>query len=165
MMMKMENLGLEYRLLTKEYDAPLAALIRKILRENGLDVPGTAYFDEALDHLSGYYERSDGFYYVLLENDDLIGGVGIERFGGFEDCCELQKLYLSEKSRGCGIGYEMMRFIEGRARESGYRHIYLETHTNLNAAIHLYEKCGYRLIRKPPQVVHGAMNRFYLKDL
>lgn len=43
--------------------------------------------------------------------------------------------------------------------------MYLETHTNLQAAIHVYEKCGYRNIPKPDFVVHSAMNRFYLKNL
>lgn len=36
---------------------------------------------------------------------------------------------------------------------------------NLKAAIHLYEKCGYKLIEKPKEVVHSSMNRFYLKEL
>ena len=29
--------------------------------------------------------------------------------------------------------------------------------------IHVYEKCGYQEIPKPEAVVHGGMNRFYLK--
>ena len=49
--------------------------------------------------------------------------------------------------------------------DKGYKKIYLETHTNLKAAIHLYEKCGYKLIEKPKEVVHSSMNRFYLKEL
>ena len=45
------------------------------------------------------------------------------------------------------------------------RKIYLETHTNLEAAIQIYEKCVYKQIAKPESVVHGTMNRFYLKEL
>lgn len=59
----------------------------------------------------------------------------------------------------------MIRFIEDRAREFGCRRIYLETHTNLAAAIHVYERSGYREIPHPAGVVHGTMNRFYLKQL
>ena len=31
--------------------------------------------------------------------------------------------------------------------------------------IYLYEKCGYHLIEQPAEVVHSAMDRFYLKKL
>ena len=42
--------------------------------------------------------------------------------------------------------------------------IYLEAHDNLEAAIHLYKKCGYREIDKPESVVHATMNRFFIKE-
>ena len=66
------------------------------------------------------------------------------------------------------IGLQQFNFSEDaikKAKELGYRKMYLETHTNLAAAIHIYEKSGYREIEKPAEVVHSTMNRFYLKDL
>ncbi len=33
------------------------------------------------------------------------------------------------------------------------------------AAIHVYEKAGYREIEKPEGVVHATMNRFFIKDI
>ena len=33
------------------------------------------------------------------------------------------------------------------------------------AAIHIYEKCGYKEIDRPKEVVHSTMNRFFLKFL
>ena len=59
----------------------------------------------------------------------------------------------------------MVSFIEDRAREKGYRNIYLETHSNLQAAIHIYERAGYRRIERPASVVHSTMDHFYLKAL
>ena len=59
----------------------------------------------------------------------------------------------------------MIGHIETVAKEMGYQRIYLETHTNLQAAIHIYEKAGYKRIDRPREVVHSTMNRFYLKDL
>lgn len=38
-------------------DAPLAQIIRTILKSYGLDIPGTAYFDKELDHLSSFYSK------------------------------------------------------------------------------------------------------------
>lgn len=143
----------------------MAAIVRAALKAHGLDIPGTAYFDEALDHLSVYYDRPGRAYYVLLADGAVTGGVGLAQFEGLPGCCELQKLYLSPAARGRGLGYRMIRFIEDRARALGYRQIYLETHTNLQAAIHEYERSGYRQIPRPAAVVHTTMDRFYIKEL
>ena len=48
---------------------------------------------------------------------------------------------------------------------AGYKQSYLETHDTLQAAIHIYEKCGYKEIDRPKEVVHSTMNRFFLKFL
>ncbi|MBR7009671.1 MAG: GNAT family N-acetyltransferase [Oscillospiraceae bacterium] len=149
--------------LRSDRDAAMAEIVRSNLRAHGLDIPGTAYFDEALEHLSAYYERPGRAYYVLAAGEQTLGGIGIAEFRG--DCCELQKLYLSDAAKGRGLGCALIRFIEDRARELGYRQIYLETHTNLAAAIHVYERAGYREIPRPDGVVHGTMNKFYRKAL
>ena len=151
--------------ITSEYDADLALLIRRILKAYHLDIPGTAFFDDALDHLSSYYAVPGRAYYVLLEGDRLLGGVGLAECSLFSNCCELQKLYLDESARGQGFGHKLIAYIESIALRLGYQQIYLETHTNLQTAIHLYENCGYREIPKPAAVVHNTMNRFYLKGL
>lgn len=155
----------EFHPLSPQYDGAVAALIRENLKAYHLDIPGTAYFDESLDHLSGFYDRPGRAYFVLLENGSVIGGIGLAEFSGFPECCELQKLYLADAAKGRGLGYRMIAHIEDCAREMGYRQIYLETHTNLQAAIHIYEKSGYREIPQPENVVHSTMNRFYLKEL
>lgn len=82
-----------------------------------------------------------------------------------DDTAELQKLYLTDAAKGQGLSYKLIELVEETALNKGYKRIYLETHTNLKAAIHLYEKCGYKLIEKPKEVVHSSMNRFYLKEL
>ena len=156
---------MEYKPLTPQYDVDLAGLIRSSLKAHQLDIPGTVYFDEGLDHLSGYYDDSGRAYYVLVDEDVLIGGIGLAEFNGFDKCCELQKLYLSDEAKGQGLGYKMIKYIEDKARELGYEQMYLETHTNLEAAIHIYKKMGYSLIGRPKCVVHSTMNRFYLKSL
>ena len=154
-----------YELLTQQRDAELAALIRRSLKARGLDIPGTVYFDEGLDHLSDYYDHPDRAYFILLKEDRLVGGIGLDPISVFPDCCELQKLYLEDEEQGQGTGYEMIRLIEEEAAKRGFRRIYLETHTNLAAAIHIYEKAGYREIDRPASVVHSTMNKFYLKEL
>ena len=159
---------MRYCEITPEDDRALAEIIRSSLEKHGLDIPGTAYFDESLDHLSAYYlaDRGKRFYCVARdEADEVAGGIGLAELDLFPDCAELQKLYLAESARGSGTGYRLIALIEDKARELGYRRIYLETHSNLAAAIHIYEKSGYREIARPEGAVHSAMDRFFLKEL
>lgn len=157
-----------YKKLTPAYDTAVAELVRRNLKAHHLDIPGTVYFDENLYHLSDFYnaEPDKRIYYVLLDGTNtVLGGVGLAEFEGIADCAELQKLYLDDSLKGRGLSYDMMKRVETSAQELGYKYMYLETHDNLKAAIHLYEKCGYKEIERPETVVHSTMNRFFLKEL
>ncbi|MBP5606945.1 MAG: GNAT family N-acetyltransferase [Lachnospiraceae bacterium] len=155
-----------YREITESDNVYAAALVRDNLDKLNLNIPGTAYYDEGLDHLSDQYGREDARYYVLTDdNGRVVGGIGFSKLSFMKDTAELQKLYLDDSVKGSGLGYEMISFIEDRMREAGFKHSYLETHDNLKAAVHIYEKSGYRSIEKPKEVLHSAMTLFFYKDL
>ena len=157
---------LKYREMMEADNEAVAALVRDNLKQFGLDIPGTVYFDEGLDHLSAFYGNPERRYFVIEDvSGKVIGGIGFARFEPMEDTAELQKLYLTDSAKGSGIGYELIAFIEDKMREVGYKQSYLETHDNLQAAIHIYVKCGYKEIERPKEVVHSTMNRFFLKVL
>lgn len=159
---------IEYRKIEPADDAEIAKIIRSNLEKFHLDIPGTAYFDPELDHLSAYYNSAPDkrSYFVAVDVDGrIVGGVGFAEFEGLEACAELQKLYLDDSVKGKGYGKDLMRLAEEQARSAGYKSLYLETHTNLSAALNLYEKMGFRRIEKPCSTQHGTMNCFYLKKL
>ncbi|MCT1796919.1 GNAT family N-acetyltransferase [Helcococcus kunzii] len=125
----------------------LAKIIRKNLEEHHLDIAGMAYFDSNLDNLSEYYNQlnTNRVYYVILDdNENLLGGVGMEAFENIDNCVEMQKLYLSDEAKGQGLGVKLVQYIEEKAKEQGYSKMYLESHSNLKAAISLYKKMGYK---------------------
>ena len=123
-------------------------------------------FDEALDHLSDLYGKDDCRYYVVEDDAGrVIGGVGFSPCVFIDGAAELQKLYLADDVKGAGLGYEMMDFIEDRMKDARFSISYLETHTCLETAIHIYEKTGYVQIDRPKQVIHSTMDRFYKKTL
>lgn len=159
---------LHYRKIQASDDGRIAEIIRANLEKLHLDIPGTAYFDPELDHLSAYYdsEPAKRAYFVALdEAEQVIGGVGFAEFDGIENCAELQKLYLDDSAKGKGYGKYLIHLAEEHARTAGYRSLYLETHTNLSAALGLYEKLGFQAIEKPCSTQHSTMNRFYRKAL
>ena len=148
-------------------DKRLGEIIRYNLKKNGLDIAGTVYFDKELDCLSGYYLGSgERMYYVVVDEGDIVvGGIGLDKFDGLNNCAELQKLYLAEHVKGQGYGYELIGFVKKKATLMGYKQMYLETHTNLVAAIHSYEKMGFEEIQRLPNCVHSTMNYFCLCQL
>ena len=159
---------LEYRKIEAADDGRIAEIIRRNLEKLHLNLPGTAYFDPELDHLSAYYNENTSrraYFVALDEQGKVVGGAGAAEFDGIADCAELQKLYLDDSAKGKGYGKELMGIVEDWARAAGYKRIYLETHTNLSAAMRLYEKRGFHAIEKPCSTPHGAMNCFYLKEL
>lgn len=155
------------RPITKEDNHLISQIIRDNLQSFHLDIPGTAYFDPQLDDLYTFYSSSPKkrAYFIATLNDHVIGGVGVGEFDGFHHCAEIQKLYLCDEAKGKGIGIKLMETVEQCARKLGYETLYLETHTNLKAAIGLYEKLGYKQIEKPQNVLHTTMNRFYFKNI
>lgn len=156
------------RLITPEDDAIIADIIRVNLRKYHLDIPGTAYFDPELDHLSGYYNAypDKRAYLIAVDNNGkIIGGVGFAEVETIEKCAEIQKLYLTDETKGLGMGKFMMDCAEELARSFGYERLYLETHNILKEAIDLYEYLGFKLIEKPEFVVHSSMDHFYLKEI
>ena len=159
---------LKYRKIESSDDAAVTGIIRSNLEKLHLNIPGTAYFDPQLDHMSAYYsaDPEKRTYFVALdEADRVIGGVGVDEFAGIPDCAEIQKLYLDDSAKGKGCGRELMKLAEDWARKAGYKRLYLETHSNLTAAMKLYEKLGFRQIERPETVLHGTMDHFYLKGL
>lgn len=159
---------LNYRKIKVEDDEQIAKIIRANLEKYHLNIPGTAYFDTELDHLSTYYNDnpSKRVYFIALNaSGQMIGGVGIAEFDGIENGAELQKLYLDDSAKGRGYGKELIQIAEDWAKSAGYCDLYLETHTNLFVAMKLYEKMGFRQIEKPCPTVHSTMNCFYLKKL
>lgn len=156
------------RSIKTEDNLEIAKIIRNNLERFHLDIAGTAYFDKELDSLSSYYmlKPDKRKYFIVTDNKGtVIGGIGVAELDGIDNCAEIQKLYLSDAAKGKGLGKKLMHTAEEFAQDAGYSRLYLETHSNLEAAIGLYERLGFHRIDKPETVLHSTMNRFYLKDL
>lgn len=149
-------------------DARLAEIIRESLEVHGLALPGTAYFDSELDHLSAFYAASPRrAYFVVVDDDDqVLGGGGIAEFVGDGRYAELQKLYLSPAAQGHGWGYLLIEQVCAFAKKAEYRQIYLETHHVLSAAVYLYEKTGFKKLTAPlAGSGHSLMDLFFLRQI
>ncbi|MCR6514414.1 GNAT family N-acetyltransferase [Clostridium sp. LY3-2] len=146
--------------------------IEKIIKDNlksfNLDIPGTAYFDPEISTLSDFYKLTNKRdYFVFVDDlDNVLGGVGIAEYDEKNNICELQKLSLSNESKGNGASYKLLDAAINFAKEAGYTKIYLETYHTLEAAVHLYRKYGFKELEKPLiSCNHDTMDMFFIKDI
>lgn len=156
------------RQITPQDDTAVAAIVRFCLKAAGLNQPGTAYFDPELDSLSRYYQAApDRAYYVYTDAaNTVLGGIGIGDYDRTQKIAEVQKLYLLPQARGHHAGRALLNYCEAQAKQLGWQSLYLETHTALPVAIHLYETNGYHRLAQPLHPgPHTVMDHYYLKSL
>ncbi|MBU3027095.1 GNAT family N-acetyltransferase [Zobellia galactanivorans] len=138
------------RNIRKGDNGQVAALIRKVLVDLGAPKVGTAYADVTLDSMFENYDRPRAAYFVVEENDKILGCAGVAQLDNCEDnICELQKMYFLEEARGRGIGSKMLQICLEKAREFNFEMVYLETMPYMKAAQKLYEKMGFDYIDEP----------------
>lgn len=145
----------------------LAKIIRNTLKEHGVDKPGTVYTDPTTDALFELFQTKGAYYYVAHVNDEIVGGCGIFPTMGLpESCAELVKLYIKDEHRDKGIGFKLIELSSIKAKDLGYKSLYLETLPQLSKAISLYERLGFKLLSKPlGNSGHFACNIWMLKEL
>ena len=125
----------------------VASVIRQVLIDLGVPKVGTAYADTALDHMYENYNVPKASYFVVEENNRIIGCAGVAQLENYDgNVCELQKMYFTEEARGRGLGSQMMKVCLNKAREYGFEKCYLETMPYMEDAQKLYKKTGFQYI-------------------
>ena len=128
----------------------LAKVIRQTLTEFSANKPGTVYYDTVTDHLFELFQHPASTYFVASLNDELLGGGGVYPTDGLgPDTCELVKMYLLPAARGKGIGKMIIDKCLVAAAGLGFKNIYLETMPELEQALNVYEKFGFKYLNGP----------------
>ncbi|HET7359682.1 MAG TPA: GNAT family N-acetyltransferase [Rhodanobacteraceae bacterium] len=148
-------------------DAAVAAVIRAVMPEFGAGGPGFAIHDAEVGAMHASYAQPRSAYFVVEREGHVLGGGGVAPLAaGQADTCELRKMYFLPALRGLGAGHALMQRCLASARQSGFRHCYLETLTGMDAARALYLKTGFR--RLPAALGntgHFGCNCWFMLDL
>ncbi|MBN8781940.1 MAG: GNAT family N-acetyltransferase [Terrimonas ferruginea] len=145
----------------------IARIVRDTLKEFGANHPGTVYYDASTDSLYELFRQSGSCYFIVEENDMVLGGAGLFPTEGLPDnTCELVKMYLLPEGRGKGTGKKLIQHCLVTAKEMGYEKVYLETMPELTNALGLYEKTGFRYLEAPlGNSGHFGCSHWMIRDL
>lgn len=115
-------------------------LVFGVLEEFGLrpDRTGT---DSDLDDIERNYLQRGGVFELLELNGRIVGSVGLYPID--DSVVELRKMYFLPEIRGRGLGRSTLERMIEKARELGYRKMYLETAMVLKQAVALYRSFGF----------------------
>jgi putative acetyltransferase len=148
-------------------DRSIHDVIQNVSTEFGAIGPGYGSSDSEVSAMSTYYqEDKKSMYFVAIVNDEVIGGCGIAPFNDSPNLCELKKLFLLRDFRGYGIGKSLSRECLEFAGKHGFSQCYLETLSNMESAIQLYLKLGFKRLDKPLTAsIHQSCDIWMMKDL
>jgi len=159
---------LSFRPIRPQDDAAMAAIIRAVMPEFGAGGAGFAIHDAEVGAMSAAYASPGAAYFVVEDGRGrVLGGGGFANLeGGEEGVCELKKMYFLPQARGTGMGERLLRHCLEAARQTGYRTMYLETLTGMDAAMKLYAKLGFKPLCAPMGATgHTSCDRWYAKAL
>lgn len=150
-----------------EHDESLCKVIKSVGAEFGAIGEGFGPSDEEVLRMSRHYHADNkSLYLVATLKNRIVGGGGIAAFNNSERICELRKLFLLQEGRGLGIGEALSRRCLDFARAKGFKQCYLDTASNMTAAIKLYEKIGFGYLQEPlAGTPHNSCDVWMLKEL
>jgi putative acetyltransferase len=127
---------------------PLSKIISDIVINEFKGNPATTIAgDPSLQTMYENYQGAKSVYYVALQNGEIAGGCGIRQLdGGPEHICELQRMFLHMDARGRGTGKKLFELCLADAKKFGFNVMYLETLSQMKAAIAFYESAGFKRI-------------------
>ncbi|MCX7027122.1 MAG: GNAT family N-acetyltransferase [Spirochaetes bacterium] len=100
---------------------------------------------ELSEFLGRYDETRDGFWTAAVDGR-VEGTITIDGVDADGEGAHLRWFIVSDALRSKGVGNELLEAAVDFCRGRGYRKIYLNTFKGLEAARHLYEKAGFRLV-------------------
>ena len=92
------------------------------------------------------YNKLDDIHDVVIayDNDMPVGSASFKIYD--DENAEVKRVFVKKEYRGQGISLELMKILEERAREKGFKYFILESGEPLVAAMALYRKIGYKVI-------------------
>lgn len=97
---------------------------------------------EVLGDPDGKIIGAGGAILFARVDGDIVGTVALKHHG--DGLYELTKMAVTERCQGGGIGRHLLAACLERYEALGGKRLFLESHSSLGPALHLYESAGFR---------------------
>ena len=97
---------------------------------------------EVLGDPDGQVIAGGGAILFARLDGSIVGTVALKHHG--DGVYELTKMAVTERCQGAGVGRRLMQACLDRYAELGGRRLFLESHSSLKPALHLYESAGFQ---------------------
>ncbi|MES2512431.1 MAG: GNAT family N-acetyltransferase [Pseudomonadota bacterium] len=120
-------------------------------------------FEAELAALPGDYQAPHGALLLALLDGEVAGCCALRPLhsADYSNACEMKRLYVRKAFRRFGLGRQLAEAILDAARIAGYRHVLLDTLSDMESARALYEDLGFADI--PPYYHNPIAGAHYLK--
>jgi DNA-binding MarR family transcriptional regulator/GNAT superfamily N-acetyltransferase len=115
-------------------------------QEYGYDERFEALAAEIVAHFIQHYDAKRERCWIAEKDGEVVGSVFL--VAKSKTTAKLRLLYVERSARGMGIGSRLVSECVRFARQAGYRKIVLWTQSELDAARHIYEQAGFRVVKK-----------------
>ncbi len=128
----------------------------------GVDL-GFKNFEAELETLPGDYAEPGGALLLARVNGELAGCCAMRPLvsSDYPNACEMKRLYVRPSHRRLGLGRQLAEAVLDAARVAGYRHVLLDTLTEMESARALYEDLNFEEV--PPYYHNPIAGAHYLK--
>jgi putative acetyltransferase len=108
------------------------------------------YSDSDIDEIEKAYTEQEGAFLIAKEKRRIIGTIGVFRINN--DFVQLRRWYLHPEFRGKGIGRKLLEKTIAFCRKQGYIGIITISEVELNRALKVYTKAGFKVFKKTKEV-------------
>jgi ribosomal protein S18 acetylase RimI-like enzyme len=98
-------------------------------------------FGEEVAELPGRYAPPDSRLAMALMDGETAGCVALRQFDA--ERCEVKRLYVRPRFRGCSLGRALMDWAIAEARRMGYREVVGDTMPVMTLALAMYRRMGF----------------------
>jgi GNAT superfamily N-acetyltransferase len=129
-------------------------------REYGLDTTFEPYVAKPL---ADFMLTGAGRLWVAEDNESVVGSIAVVDAAEGEG--QLRWFLLAPKARGSGLGKRLLETALAYCRERSMRHVFLWSFSELDAALKLYERAGFKTTETRALRLWGAERTEVRMDL
>lgn len=113
-------------------------------------------YDSDLDDPEGFYQKQGGMFYLLNENNKIIGTIGIINKG--EGIAELKRFYVDTNHRQKGCGTQLFNEALEFCKKNRFKKIEFETGKAFTKGHAFYQKRDFKIVREDEESYYMEKN-------